>query len=203
MLPVAWALTVARGVISPGRQMRRASIDAGSARPLLHLNVLFSAIALSFLSAAPFRAFIVAVWPQRVTSPALLFGATWPLFAGLAIFLVWAGVLLALTSIERLGVQFYSRRRGWRVTPAVSLVATAHASGAWLLAAAFAAILPHALGILSTMLPAQLSAQLSGFRIAVAPSGFIAGMVWFEIATFLGIRSSRFANPPDAGSAPA
>lgn len=140
---------------------------------------------------------IVAFWPILLApSPAVLLGPTWRPAALALVFLLWFLLIALLTRIERIGIHFYSRRRSWRIEPVLSLVGTAHASGAWIGAALAARLLPLALESLSNSLPAAISIHLAAVRLVAAPLGFIAGMIWFEMATYFGLRACRYGNHP-------
>lgn len=112
------------------------------------------------------------------------------------------GVLLALTAIESLGVRFFGKRRGWRITPDVAWQVCAHASVGWVVAAV--------LTILALVVWLNLSYfGLGGWMTrrggwgdlglaAVPVAGFLAGMLVFEILVYRGVRRCRYANPPAA-----
>ncbi len=110
------------------------------------------------------------------------------------------GVLLVLTAIEAMGVRFFGRRRGWRITPDIAWQVCAHASIGWVVAAV--------LTILTLVLWLNLSYfGLSGWMTrrggwddlgmaAVPVAGFLAGMLVFEILVYRGILRCRYANAP-------
>lgn len=197
LLPLAWFQSTAFGLLAPAKQMRRAAIVPGGARALLRINLLIASVLLTLQSAGAIRSALISNWPAAILpTPAVALGPTWkPASVGI-VFLLWFGLLWLLTRIERIGIHFYARRRGWRIGPVLSLIGTAHASGAWIAAAIATPLLPIALDWLVRALPPAISIYLSGFQVIAMPLGFISCMIWFELATFFGLRVCRFANPP-------
>lgn len=165
--------------------------------------MLIAASLLTIRTNEPARELLLSIWPQNISSPAAFLGPTWSLIATCTVLLGWIGLFIFLTEVERLGVGFYSRRRGWRVDRTLSLVATAHASGAWPLAAFLGVTLPSILDRSQTMLPPSAALYLTGLRFFAGSTGFIAGMIWFEMSTYFGIRACRYANPPGVQRPPA
>lgn len=164
---------------------------------LFAINLSISALLLTFQSAGTIAAIVVGYWPiTLLPSPAVLLGPTWMPTSAVFVFLTWALLISLLTRIERIGIHFYSRRRSWRIESVLSLVGTAHASGAWIGAALAARFLPIALESLANALPGAIAIHLAAVRLIAAPLGFITGMIWFEMATFFGLRACRFGNPP-------
>lgn len=197
-LPLAYAKVSLAGLFFPWRQLRTAIISPAGARALLIVNTLLASVALTLRTRDPAAQLLAGVWPAGITTPALAFGNTWPLLCSLLVFLLWLGLFFALTAIERLGVGFYSRRRGWRVTPDISLLATSHASGAWLISAFLGLALPPILGASRDRLPAFIGVAIPGISFAAGSVGFIVGMLWFEFSTYFGVRACWYANPPES-----
>jgi hypothetical protein len=116
-----------------------------------------------------------------------------------------AALLLALTLIEWLGVQFWSRRRGLRLLPAAAWQICAHASIGWVLMAGLMMTgmlvwpLAQALGL------GFLVAHTIGSAILFVPPGLgiLAGLLVFETLVYTGVQRCRFANPPRRNAAPA
>ncbi len=114
--------------------------------------------------------------------------------------LALGSILLGLTAIEAMGVRFFGRRRGWRITPDIAWQVCAHASVGWVVAAI--------LTLLSLVVWLNLSYfGLSGWMTrgggwsdlsmaAVPAAGFLAGMLVFEILVYRGILRCRYANAP-------
>jgi sterol desaturase/sphingolipid hydroxylase (fatty acid hydroxylase superfamily) len=131
--------------------------------------------------------------------------AIWALtYARSAVFGI-AGIgtlLFLLTFVEAMGIRFFARRRGWRITRNVAWQICAHASIGWVLAAV--------LTLLSLVVWLNLSNfGLSGWMersgptgdyvmAAVPAVGFFAGMFVFELLVYVGMRRCRFANAPRA-----
>ncbi|MBX3379172.1 MAG: hypothetical protein KF805_03695 [Phycisphaeraceae bacterium] len=197
LLPVAWIASTIQGLFTPGRQLRRATIVERGSRPLLALNMLIASLLLTAQSAGTMSAAMISFWPVfAFPTPAVLLGPTWRPASYAIVFALWFTLFSALTRIERVGIHFYSRRRSWRIDPVLSLVGTAHASGAWIATALAARLLPLAFEALENALPGAISMHLVGIRLVAAPLGFIAGMIWFELATYFGLRACRYGNPP-------
>lgn len=106
--------------------------------------------------------------------------------------------LLALTWIETVGVRFFGRRRGWRVTWPIALAVCAHASIGWTIGAGLHALVPLARGPLWTLLdelPAGLAIDVAIWFVRLAPiAAFFVGMLVFEVLVYVGVRECRFAN---------
>lgn len=203
-LPLGWCVSTALGLLAPARQLRRAAIVPSGALALLFVNLFVASLLLTLQSAGTIGAAIIGHWPVAILpSPAAILGPTWRHASIVAVFLLWFGLLWLLTRIERIGIHFYGRRRGWRLGPVLSLIGTSHASGAWIAAAIATFLLPIALDVAVRALPPAISIYLSGLRVLAVPLGFISCMIWFELATFFGLRACRFANPPGVRATPA
>lgn len=181
----------------PGRQLRRAIIDPFGARTLLTINTTIASLLLAFQSAGSVAGALIAWWPVLLfPTPAVLLGPTWRPASFVLVLALWFGLLTVLTRVERIGIHFYSRRRAWRIGPVLSLVGTAHASGAWIAAAFAARLFPIGIEALTQALPGAIAVHLAGIRLIAGPLGFISGMIWFEMATYFGLRACRYGNPP-------
>lgn len=164
---------------------------------LLTINTALASLLFTLQSAGTISSALIASWPvQLLPTPAVLLGPTWRPASIVLVFLLWFGLLSVLTRVERVGIHFYSRRRGWRIGPVLSFVGTAHASGAWVAAAVASRLLPIGIEALVNALPGAIAIHLAGVRLIAAPLGFIGGMIWFEMATFFGLRACRYGNPP-------
>lgn len=162
-------------------------IEAVRARGLLAANVL--------AGAAVFQVGVVIAFATMRGSVGFAPGALW---FGVS-FLIAA---LAMTQIERVGIETFGRRQRWRVTRRVSLAVCAHASVGWVIAG----VLLAGAMLLLAVLPRDLhrlpsGGVLRGTRLAglhVLPvllglAGF-AGMLVFETLVYFGVRECRFAN---------
>lgn len=116
--------------------------------------------------------------------------------------LLASAVFAGLTTIEVVGVGFWSKRLGRRLPTRVTWSICAHASYAWLLAAALSG-----LGwAMSPFLHYQISnlnftwiTPVTALGLLVV-SGAFAGMLVFETLVYMGVRRCRFINThPRAG----
>lgn len=111
-------------------------------------------------------------------------------------------LLLALTWIETLGVRFFGRRRGWRVTKPIAWTVCSHAAVGWAIGGVIHACSPWVVMWLRPVY--DLFPPAAGVRIAVelatwAPiAAFFIGMLAFESLVYTGIRACRYANEPRA-----
>ncbi|MBS0188835.1 MAG: hypothetical protein JSS51_12255 [Planctomycetes bacterium] len=195
-LPQAWLLSTVRGLFTPGAQLRRATIVARGARGLLWINLLIASTVLTLQSAPTVAALTVSYWPSWLTSPAVALGPTWRYGAVLLTLALWALLLRFLVGVERFGIHFYAARRFWRIGSVLSLLGTSHASGAWIVAALGARMLPIATEGLARILPPSLAVKVAGIQVIAPALGFISGMIWFEIATYFALRACRYGNHP-------
>lgn len=111
---------------------------------------------------------------------------------------VWPAVSLAtltLVLIERSGVQFFGRRRGWRVTPVVAAVVCNHASPAWVIGARIWSIAWCLVLSFIAFTPPMAGYEVQ-WILLLPFAGPLVGLIWFEILVYTGIRRCRFANPP-------
>jgi hypothetical protein len=115
----------------------------------------------------------------------------------------WSIAIFILCQIEHLGVVYFSRKRGWRITPDVARQVIAHASAAWIWAAGgiiagtLARIIFH--NQLGKIAPATGRSAVSAFLSEPATfilAGFVFGMLIFETLVYIGVRECRFANRP-------
>ncbi len=129
------------------------------------------------------------------------------LVSGSLLIPVFILLLLALTSLETIGLRTFGARRGWRITRPVAWSVVSHASAGWL-AAGLLAMLFHALAQLPALHPrlldlyALLDQHLNIFGFTWATTtrwmpttlGLFLGMLVFETIVYFGIRRCRFAN---------
>lgn len=100
-------------------------------------------------------------------------------------------LLVALTEIEAIGLRFIGRRRGWRVSWALSREICAHASFAWLLlmpTACVAVAVTHWFKHNDLGVPRTI-ANAVGWSMWFLPT-----MLCFETLAYLGVRACKFAN---------
>lgn len=197
----SWARTGLRAAIAPSALMREVRI-AGRGWDLVALNLLASAM----LIAAPWTGVFVGD-PLRGISRIDSLGTLARVLAviGLQVLGVFA-VLWLLTWVEVVGIRFFSRRRGWRLTRAGSWQVCAHASYGWLISG----VLP--LLLLSTLFGVQrVFGVAPGGSFSLAPIwntrlawyevvgvggplvGYFVGMLAFEMLVYRGVRQCRYA----------
>lgn len=196
--PSLWYwLEYARGALwTTAADRRSIRIDESAARRLLTMNVRLATAppALAGLLWLAWRWFVV----PPTTSGALDRRSIGLLALPLVVLLV-APTLRLLTLIERRGIRFFGARHGWRISREVAWSVCAHASVAWVVATMLAT-----LALLSGPIAARLASGGGSLTLAywapigLAPIAFGIGMVWFECLVFMGVRSCRFANRPDA-----
>lgn len=141
--------------------------------------------------AAIIGATIVTITRAAASSPPSpywqrLFLALIPLFA----------LLLMLTELERLGMYWIARRRGWRVDRTLTLAICSHASCVW-----WAATVGMGIGV--TLAKASSYRRID-FGIEFIPPiptpllfgilGVMPGLLWFETLAFIGLRMCCYAN---------
>lgn len=125
--------------------------------------------------------------------------------------------LLLLMWLEMLGVRFFARRRGWRLTKAAAWNICCHASVGWIfagllpvvwLAALYSAVVvlgrtPHAEIPLGPSLWPWLGRSVNlASLVSVGGTiiGYFAGMMVFETLVWVGVRRCRFAALPRAAA---
>lgn len=123
----------------------------------------------------------------------------------LGVWLISVLILATLTTVEALGLRFFGRAHGSRVTVATSRAICAHASVGWVIAGVLVVIgelvgrpvreyaLYHNVGVArGPMLLAEVLLPLGGFFV---------GMLVFETLVYVGVRRRRFANrEPESAS---
>lgn len=194
----SWVATNYLMLRRPAAVFDRLRIDGRHLSSLLFINLLLAAGLLT----APWVGTFIGDPARHARNSA------WVQRDGLFMLSLTAGtlgigcLLLGLTAIEAMGVRFFGKRRGWRITSHVAWQVCAHASFGWIVAA----VLTILCLILSLNLPSvRLSwwmTRRSGLGdlslVAIPAAGFLAGMVVFEVLVYRGIQRCRFANPPTA-----
>ncbi len=113
---------------------------------------------------------------------------------------LWFPALFAfmfLMWLERIGVVFFSRKRGWRVSKPVAAAICANAAPSWIAASVLANV-----GVGLMLLVQQVMYDLPrGWHpwaetaaAAMPVLGFIAGMLVFETLVYIGVRRCKYAN---------
>jgi hypothetical protein len=215
LLKTNWAV-----LRSPRSEFSRIRIEPRTGTGLLVINTL--ATAAFFID--PWVGVIVGD-PARGARLAggaagwAMVGAVW-----IAETMLAAAVLWLLTWIEYRGIRFFSRRRGWRLTPEGAWQVCCHASVGWLM-----------LGVLPMLTLAAFQALTRVFHLGPPRGGLllgwgpfsgmswsevtygagllvalVAGMLVFEVLVYVGVRQCRYAAtlsrviglPPDADRQP-
>jgi hypothetical protein len=155
---------------------------------------------------------LVVVWYMRELPPSVTGGRTgqgsiveWqsilvprPAWMALACVPLVVVAFWVLTWTETLGVRFFGRRRGWRVTWPIALSVCAHASVGWAIGGVLYAWVPLTRGVMWWALDRVPEPPASGIALSyavMAPvAGLFIGMLVFETLVYVGVRENRFAN---------
>jgi hypothetical protein len=186
----SWVHTVALVLQRPRACWSDIRVESGRSKAL----ALVCAVVAGFLALCPAA---TLHWRAGATMDAialLLYGA------------VGGGAMLfVLTWIERVGIVFFGRRRGWRTTKRVAWAVCGHASVGWLVCGAIVSF-AWGLGVVrggvwmrDLQIKGVVFATLTPSSLVVV-GAFILGMLVFETLVYLGFRSMRYANPPEAGA---
>jgi hypothetical protein len=112
------------------------------------------------------------------------------------------GTLLLLTWIETLGVRFFGRRRGWRITGPIAWSVCSHATIGWAIGGVLHALSPllvrasrPLLDLLAPATAVRVASELAMWTPVVA---FFIGMLIFEALVYVGVRACRYASEPRA-----
>ncbi len=132
-----------------------------------------------------------AVLRVAPTHPAFI----WWFFATITGSVITVIAFSILTRIEHVGIRFFGRRRGWRVTRLVADVVCWHSSIAWVLAALLCAA-----GLLVMHTDAGevfgpgVQRAWNQYRGLMPLLGLLIGLLVFEFLVYFGVRRNRFAN---------
>jgi hypothetical protein len=112
-----------------------------------------------------------------------------------------ASMVLFLTWVETLGIRFFGRRRGWRITKDVAWAVCAHAAVGWVVGGLLALVLFF---VGATIWPRYASGpwpgpavflnQLPTPPLLLTVGAALAGMLLFESLVYVGMRECRFGN---------
>ncbi|MBU6413189.1 MAG: hypothetical protein KGS45_06925 [Planctomycetes bacterium] len=197
---VSWLDTAIRLIRAPRTLFTSIRITPSGSNRLLFINLSLAGL----LAAAPW---VGVLWfdPTRGSAEGAILLVRIPILIAYAA--VFALVFWILTRIECFGIEFISRRRGWRLLPAAARQVCAHASYGWILAAL---LLDVGLG-LSQLLPVAgqqvqgrtVTVQVINAILALLPGApplicFFLGLFTFEWLVYVGVRACRWANPAAA-----
>lgn len=167
---------------------RHASIARRRSYALLGANALTGGI----VALAPWLIVLAADGSGTGAAPYFLLGGAWTFVAA------WTVAVLILSEIERIGLGFFGRQRGWRVSRAVSLTVVAHASAGWVVGGVLVGALALFEGLVRrgpNWLDVPVLGDLLPVNVPLLPfAAFFAGMLVFETLTFVGVRRLRYAN---------
>lgn len=202
----AWWETGLRAVARPGALFDRVAIHPRRGRGLYILNLLLA----SGLLVAPWVGNLVSD-PARMArgSGTLVVAGMHALMFVLELAFVM-GVLALLTWIEWLGIRFFARQRGWRLTRAGAWQVCYHASYGWVLAGLlpmlgmaldFTLVVlfdfsPRGVLDLSPVLPTVISWHTI-YQATLVLGGLVLGLFCFELLVYRGVRRVRFAATVD------
>lgn len=174
----AWLATLGAIARRPAAFWRDVRITQRRALALLMTNCLIAALGAMLV--------LLGEWNGR-TSPISYMAAFW---------FVMLLLMLALSSVEYVGMRFFGRRRGWRITLRTTLVIVAHASYAWLIAGfgmAAAGQVARVLPFIWDGRPTLSIPDIVWFAL-ITGTPFILGMVLFSSLCGLGFHALRYAN---------
>lgn len=179
----AWFATVAAVARRPMRFWDDVMVGGERAGGLLLLNC--------GLSAAGATLVLAGAWNGRTTPPGYV----------AAFFVVSMLMLLALSSVEFVGVRFFGRRRGWRITRGSALVIVGHASYAWLVAGFGMALAGQIARRIDALWDGRVTLGLPDIAWFAAITGLpvIVGMVLFSSLCGAGFYALRFAGVRGGG----
>lgn len=110
----------------------------------------------------------------------------------------WAaltGLVVLLTSIERMGLRVIGRAHGWRITPAHTASVCTYASYGWAIAGAFlGAVSLTPLSVEARTLSNLLGTGWQLWSLSLYPVAALAGLLIFETLVYIGVRRCKFAN---------
>ena len=186
-------------LLHPTRQFRRCRISSRSTRRLTENACVGAGLVIA---AAAFISTASGIFQGRQSSVQEV------LIESLGVVFVFGVgstlLMLTLVAIERAGIRFFGRRRGWRISKDVARVVTSHAGAGWIIGAILFAIgLP-----VGDRLSVWMVRNTGGYLIwdlsymmpwLVPLAGFFAGMIVFELLVWKGVQACRFANPPGVG----
>lgn len=107
---------------------------------------------------------------------------------------LWTTILLTLTWIESLGFRTFGRLHSRRITRSVAVAIVGHASVGWVVGAVLGLVVSVVVSFNS-----EINWRLGGLGVAAAVSAG-AGLIVFELLTWIGVRHMKYANAPPATS---
>ena len=117
----------------------------------------------------------------------------------IAYFIASFFLLLALTTVEYVGIRFLGSRHGYRVTSHVAIAVCGHASFGWLISGAGIAIGAQIMQRIPALWNVSMGLR-GGANIGVLIFGaallvlFVVGMIAYSVLCGIGYRALRYAN---------
>ncbi len=136
---------------------------------------------------------IALIWFYAVWGRSLSDGSTaWAMIQGL----LACDFTIILTYIEAIGVVYFSRRRGWRISFKLAERIACYSSIGWVPAALIMLwVLAHLNnGDIDRWMSSLLPAWEYWQSLALMVLCFAVAMMWFEVLVWLGVRQAKYAN---------
>ncbi len=189
-----WLTTSVRALTQPRMLYTEVAIEGHRANQLILFNTLIGAVLLT-----P----VVLGVLEGVFPTAGVWG--WGLIGSVPVVIAVLLVLLCvLTVVEQVGLRFWGRVHGLRVTSDVARTVTAHASVGWVAGGALTLAGVHlSAGLTTVTRGIDLGAlrPISNAAPWVLPwLGAISGLLAFETLAYIGVRRCRYANGPGASA---
>lgn len=172
-------------LLAPRRHFRMMRIDGDPRHALCFL--LLCALIAAFISLFALN----AAW--LVTDPRLIVQSN--LYNDYKFCLLVLLIILAMTTIEMIGVTAFSRRRGWRVPFSLAQRVCCYASVGWLPGVVIACVGASLLDIHAAGRPwfeQLLGLVRVGWLLYAAL--FVLALLWFETLVWIGVRQVCYAN---------
>lgn len=200
----AWVRTFAGTLVRPWRTVGQIRVEKRASKGLRRVNLLAASALVSVGPAACY-----AVQLGRGEAPYAMrqltgidLGPVAAMVAGvLGVAALWVGawaLLRLLTGIEARGIRLFGRVHRSRVTPAVALAVTAHASAGWVLGGLLVTV---GCGLGLVLYEVAMERNVGAVRgvlllspILLPSAGGVVGLLVFETVTYLGVLRCRFAN---------
>jgi hypothetical protein len=187
--------TIIAMLTRPGKVFETAAPDVEHSMEFKHLCIFGAGLATSLAIAVVYFGQSTLVSASgNLSLVASIVVANLMLFGIPVSLLLWT-----LTAIEHRGIRAFGRLNNRRITPPVAETIVAHASAAWFTVPVLMVLMWLA-GLLIRTLAERFSWALWELTLT-APYwtpvlGAFAGMLWFEIVVWTGVRRMRFANSP-------
>lgn len=199
----SWAETIFALMRHPRRALRAVAIEPNHSGTFGNTNVVWA----GFVLALTFTLSVAFGWVFR-DQPVLgmfAFSGSYGLGVlidlGLLYIVCWSaasGLFWLLTKVEYLGIRTFGHVHHTRITPAVALAITSHATAGWMVASVLASV-GFLVGLVLLHITMRTSVGVLRGPMMLSPIwipvilGFL-GMLVFEMIVYTGVRECRFAN---------